>query len=230
MEYVIPVVVFHLLIPVAFFSYSFSWWGALYPANRELHASPRWELEPAITVCRAHRGFTCPKWFEYALALLGVCSFQDSPARWVLVHRVHHQYSDHQPDPHTPHVTAYWAHMGWLFVDNRELSTASAYDKYVRDLIRDPLYMWLQRAELGLCVCGSRSRNYFVGSALRGGCLWNFCGGDSGRCAMADVGRYHAHGIHVACYLGNHFLRPTCGAIVMTKPAKTVATTGCSHC
>jgi len=92
-----------------------------------------------------HRGFDCPKWFEYTLATLGVCSFQDSPARWVLVHRVHHQHSDHQPDPHTPHVSGFWSHMGWLFIDNQDLSTASAYDKYVRDLMRDKYYMWLQR-------------------------------------------------------------------------------------
>ncbi len=143
-EYVIPVVVFHLLIPVAFFSYFFSWWGVLFlPIGNYIFTSMG--IGAGYHRLLTHRGFTCPKWFEYTLALLGVCSFQDSPARWVLVHRVHHQYSDHQPDPHTPHVTAYWAHMGWLFVDNRELSTASAYDKYVRDLIRDPLYMWLQR-------------------------------------------------------------------------------------
>jgi stearoyl-CoA desaturase (delta-9 desaturase) len=92
-----------------------------------------------------HRGFKCPKWFEYLLASLGVCSFQDSPARWVLVHRVHHQHSDHQPDPHTPRVSAFWAHMGWLFIDNRDLSTSAAYERYAKDLMRDPFYFWLQR-------------------------------------------------------------------------------------
>jgi stearoyl-CoA desaturase (delta-9 desaturase) len=35
--------------------------------------------------------------------------------------------------------------MGWMFVDNANLSNASAYDKYVRDLMRDKYYMWLQR-------------------------------------------------------------------------------------
>ena len=35
--------------------------------------------------------------------------------------------------------------MGWLFIDNQDLSTASAYDKYVRDLMKDKYYMWLQR-------------------------------------------------------------------------------------
>ena len=143
-EYVIPVAFFHLLIPVAFLSYFFSWWGVLFlPIGNYIFTSMG--IGAGYHRLLTHRGFSCPKWFEYTLAILGVCSFQDSPSRWVLVHRVHHQHSDHRPDPHTPHVTAYWAHMGWLFVDNRELSTAAAYDKYVRDLMRDPLYLWLMR-------------------------------------------------------------------------------------
>jgi stearoyl-CoA desaturase (delta-9 desaturase) len=143
-EYVIPVIAMHLLIPVAFLSYFFSWWGVLFlPIGNYLFTSLG--IGAGYHRLLTHQGFECPKWFEYTLALLGVCSFQDSPARWVLVHRVHHQYSDQQPDPHTPRVSAFWAHVGWLFVDNRELSTAAAYDRYARDVIRDPLYLWLQK-------------------------------------------------------------------------------------
>ncbi len=143
-EYVIPVIVFHLMIPLAFLPGLFSWWGVLFlPIGNYIFTSLG--IGAGYHRLLTHRGFKCPRWFEYTLAMLGVCSFQDSPARWVLVHRLHHQHSDHQPDPHTPRVSAWWAHMGWLFVDNRELSRASAYDKYVRDLMRDPLYMWLQK-------------------------------------------------------------------------------------
>lgn len=143
-SYVIPVLAFHLLIPLAFIPYFFSWWGVLFlPIGNYIFTSIG--IGAGYHRLLTHRGFDCPKWFEYTLATLGVCSFQDSPSRWVLVHRVHHQHSDHQPDPHTPHVSGYWSHMGWLFVDNRDLSTASAYDKYCRDLIRDPYYLWLQR-------------------------------------------------------------------------------------
>ena len=109
-EYVIPVVAFHLLIPVAFFSY-FSWWGlAFLPIGNYIFTSMG--IGAGYHRLLTHRGFDCPKWFEYLLATLGVCSLQDSPARWVLVHRVHHQHSDHQPDPHTPKVSAFWSHMG----------------------------------------------------------------------------------------------------------------------
>jgi fatty-acid desaturase len=41
-------------------------------------------------------------------------SLQDSPARWVMVHRMHHQHSDKQPDPHSPLVNWFWGHVGWL--------------------------------------------------------------------------------------------------------------------
>ncbi len=143
-EYIIPVIIFHLLIPVAFFSYFFSWWGLLFlPVGNYIFTSMG--IGAGYHRLLTHRGCACPKWFEHTLALLGVCSFQDSPARWVLVHRVHHQHSDHRPDPHTPRVSAYWAHMGWMFIDNRALSSVSAYDKYVRDLMQDKLYRWLQK-------------------------------------------------------------------------------------
>lgn len=143
-SYLLPVIFFHLLLPLAFLPYFFSWWGLLFlPIGNYIFTSMG--IGAGYHRLLTHRGFDCPKWFEYTLATLGVCSFQDSPARWVLVHRVHHQHSDHQPDPHTPHVSGYWSHMGWLFIDNRDLSTAGAYDKYVRDLMRDKYYMWLQR-------------------------------------------------------------------------------------
>lgn len=143
-EYVIPVIVFHLMIPLAFLPGMFSWWGVLFlPVGNYLFTSLG--IGAGYHRLLTHRGFKCPRWLEYLLATLGVCSFQDSPARWVLVHRVHHQHSDHQPDPHTPRVSGWWAHVGWLFIDNRELSTGLAYDRYVRDLMRDPYYLWLQR-------------------------------------------------------------------------------------
>jgi stearoyl-CoA desaturase (delta-9 desaturase) len=92
-----------------------------------------------------HRGFTCPKWFEYLLALLGVCCLQDTPARWVAIHRKHHQHSDEHPDPHSPLVSFLWGHFAWLMVENRKLTNADFYDHYARDLLRDPFYLRLER-------------------------------------------------------------------------------------
>ena len=89
-SYLIPVVLFHLLIPYILFNY-FSWWGLLFlPIGNYIFTSMG--IGAGYHRLLTHRGFDCPKWFEYTLATLGVCSFQDSPARWVLVHRVHHQH------------------------------------------------------------------------------------------------------------------------------------------
>src|SRR5262249_7839921 len=51
-----------------------------------------------------HRSFKCPLWLEHALCVLGACCLQDTPARWVGVHRLHHQHGDEPPDPHSPLV------------------------------------------------------------------------------------------------------------------------------
>jgi fatty-acid desaturase len=143
-EYLIPVVAFHAMIPLAFTGYLFSWWGLLFlPIGNYLFTSLG--IGAGYHRLLTHRGFRCSRWLEHTLATLGVCSLQDSPARWVLVHRLHHQHSDQQPDPHTPRVSAFWSHMGWLFVDNRELCSPASYDRYVRDIITDPYYMWLLR-------------------------------------------------------------------------------------
>ena len=38
--------------------------------------------------------------------------------------------------------------MGWLFIVNSQFEQAPAYEKYVRDLLRDPFYRALERNEL----------------------------------------------------------------------------------
>ena len=48
-----------------------------------------------------HRSLACPKRLEHTLAIPGVCSMQDAPARWVAVHRRHHEHADRQEDPHS---------------------------------------------------------------------------------------------------------------------------------
>src|SRR5438034_3667548 len=92
-----------------------------------------------------HRGFTCPRWLEHGLAILGVCCLQDTPARWVAVHRLHHQNSDDQEDPHSPLVSFFWSHFGWLMVTNQELQRLTMYERYSRDILRDRFYLNMER-------------------------------------------------------------------------------------
>ncbi len=200
--YVIPVILLHLLVPLAFFSYFFSWWGLLFlPIGNYIFTSMG--IGAGYHRLLTHRGFDCPKWFEYTLATLGVCSFQDSPARWVLVHRVHHQHSDHQPDPHTPRVSAFWSHMGWMFVDNTELSTVSAYDRYCRDLMRDPYYMWLQRGFNWVWVYVAHAIVLLI-AGIGLAFLFTDPGGRVTICdAVFLLDRFDADGLYLACNVGN---------------------------
>jgi fatty-acid desaturase len=93
----------------------------------------------------AHRSFKCPLWLEHLFAILAVWCVEDTPARWVATHRMHHHRSDERPDPHSPLVNLFWSHMGWLFLENTELQRHVAYDRYARDIVRDKFYRFIER-------------------------------------------------------------------------------------
>ncbi|MFM9170492.1 MAG: acyl-CoA desaturase [Phycisphaerales bacterium] len=93
----------------------------------------------------AHRSFRTPLWFEHALVVGALCCLEDSPARWIATHRMHHAHSDEERDPHTPLVTFLWGHMWWLLVRNGDLHHRSSYERYARDVLRDPFYMWIEK-------------------------------------------------------------------------------------
>ena len=141
---VIVLVVFHALLPAALIPDLFSWTGvALVFLGNYVFGSLGVNL--GYHRLLTHRGFRCPKWLEYTLAVLGICSLQDSPARWVAIHRMHHQHSDDQPDPHSPLVSFLWGHFGWLLLKNRTLRKRETMARYARDLLQDPFYAWLER-------------------------------------------------------------------------------------
>ena len=128
-----------------------------------------------------HRGFTSPKWFEHILATLGMCNLQDSPARWVAIHRMHHQHSDKQPDPHSPFVSFLWGHVGWVVCRHKSLDRTIHYERYVRDLLRDPFYLKLERRggwffvflAHGIVITATGAVvGFFMGDTLRYAASW----------------------------------------------------------
>jgi fatty-acid desaturase len=56
-----------------------------------------------------HRGYRVPRLLEYFLTACGCLALEGGPIFWVATHRVHHQNSDHEGDPHTPHDGTWWA-------------------------------------------------------------------------------------------------------------------------
>ena len=151
---------FHLLLPLAFLDEYFSWTGvALVFLGNYVFGS----LGVNIGFHRllTHRGFECPKWLEHGFALLGVCTLQDSPGRWVAIHRMHHQHADEPPDPHSPLVSFFWGHLGWLIVENRSLNSQILYEKYARDIFQDRFYLQLHRKQLWLWIYAAHAAIIF---------------------------------------------------------------------
>ncbi|MGB0598362.1 MAG: acyl-CoA desaturase [Rubripirellula sp.] len=145
-KYAIVLALVHLFAVAAVLPYFFTWSGLILAiAGHFLFGM--FGITIGYHRLLTHRGFTCPKWLEHTLAVLGICNLQDSPARWVAIHRMHHQHSDHQPDPHTPLVGFLWGHVGWVICRHRDLDRTSHYERYVRDLLRDPFYLKLERGD-----------------------------------------------------------------------------------
>ena len=110
--YVGTVVTIHLAALAAFIPWLFSWTGVALA----ILGVPFYGMGITLGYHRllAHRSLTVPKWLEHGFALFAQCSLQDTPAKWVTVHRMHHAFSDEQPDPHSPLVNFFWSHFEWL--------------------------------------------------------------------------------------------------------------------
>jgi len=167
----------HVLALLAFVPWLFSWTGVIL-AGLGCYVFGTLGINLCYHRLLTHRGFACPKWLEHTFATLGVCCLQDSPARWVAIHRLHHQHSDDQPDPHSPLVSFYWGHMGWLFVENQELQRLPMYERYSRDLLRDPFYLKLVRKRMWVWVNFMHwAVFYFAGVAIGWLTTGEFLGG-----------------------------------------------------
>jgi stearoyl-CoA desaturase (delta-9 desaturase) len=158
--YLVVIGGFHLLLPLAFLPQYFSWWYVLLllPGN---YVFGSLGINLAYHRILTHRSLETPRWLERLVTLFGVCSLQGSPLRWVTIHRIHHQFSDEQEDPHSPLVTFLWGHMSWLFLVNTQLERLSTYERYAPDLLEDPFQRWLHRRYTWLYV-------YFAHAALLG--------------------------------------------------------------
>ena len=92
-----------------------------------------------------HRAFDSSRVFRGIAAALGSMAVQGSVITWVADHRKHHAFTDHEGDPHSPHLSGpgFWggvrglwhAHMGWLF----ESVGAAERERFAPDLVKDRL-------------------------------------------------------------------------------------------
>jgi len=97
-----------------------------------------------------HRAFKTTRPIKLILGILGSMAVEGQLLKWVAVHRRHHQCSDTQDDPHSPHVYGHgflamvrglWhAHVGWMFQPD-----APGLDRYIDDLVPDRMLRAVSR-------------------------------------------------------------------------------------
>ncbi len=94
-----------------------------------------------------HRSFECGPVLRVILLFAGSIAVQGNMLRWVAMHREHHQHSDEEGDPHSPHLGSgrfallrglWHSHVGWLLY-HKPIDL----QKFVPDLLADPLICWV---------------------------------------------------------------------------------------
>lgn len=109
-----------------------------------------------------HKSFRTNRAVTAVLGVLGSMALEGPILAWVATHRQHHQHSDRDDDPHSPHGHGeglrgflhglLHAHFGWLLLGEK-----SDLDRYVPDLLSDPLVRTISRlfvlwVALGLAI------------------------------------------------------------------------------
>ncbi len=142
-EYLLPIGAVHLLSLLAVLPSCFSWSGLVI-----MLAGPIVFGTLGINLCYhrllAHRSLAVPLWLEHTLAMLALCCLEDTPARWVANHRLHHRHSDDPEDPHSPRDGFAWSHFGWLFRRAPQRRSFAFFEKYARDILSDDFYRGLE--------------------------------------------------------------------------------------
>ena len=133
-------IVFHVMAIAAFFTFS---WRNLAVALVLHWIAVGLGISMGYHRLHTHRGFKTYKWFDYFLAICGTLTLEGGPIFWVATHRLHHQYSDEPEDPHSPRVSGFWAHLGWIIFGEAQHSDTARLARYAPDLSKDPFYRWL---------------------------------------------------------------------------------------
>lgn len=92
-----------------------------------------------------HRGYQVPRWLEYLMTFFATLALEGGPIFWVATHRLHHQLSDREGDPHTPREGGWWAHAGWLLFGQSLHAQSQALTHYAPDLGRDRFHVWMSK-------------------------------------------------------------------------------------
>jgi len=148
-------VAFHILAVVAIF---YTTWQAVVVAFVLHWACIGWGIGMGYHRLHTHRSYETPKAIEYFFAVCATMTLQGGPIFWTACHRIHHQYSDCDGDPHTPRDGRWWSHMLWVMFGDPMNADTAVMGKYAPDLMKDRFYRvlskwhWVPLVLLGLVL------------------------------------------------------------------------------
>jgi len=109
--------------------YSFIWW--LFLSSAVISAGYHRYF--------SHRSFKAPVWYEYLVLILGPLSGSGSALGWVGVHRMHHNHSDTEKDPHSPKYQPMWRVLTSTF------KVPAIRPRHITDLLKNKRVLWFHR-------------------------------------------------------------------------------------
>ncbi|MBI2826119.1 MAG: fatty acid desaturase [Planctomycetia bacterium] len=98
--------------------------------------------------CLTHGSFSSYQWVRRTLAFIGGLAGEGPATMWVAVHRKHHEFSDHEGDPHSPREGFWWSHMVWLAPNRGRENQKQLIERYAPDLLKDPVMPFLDKTFL----------------------------------------------------------------------------------
>ncbi|MGZ4732919.1 MAG: acyl-CoA desaturase [Terriglobales bacterium] len=133
---------FHIGAVAALFFFT---WKALFVAAFLWWVSGSLGIGMSYHRLLTHRGYKTPKWVEYFLTVCATLALEGGPNFWVATHRIHHQFSDQDGDPHSPRDGKWWSHMGWILTGKSMHHDTSTLARYVPDLAKDKFHVWITK-------------------------------------------------------------------------------------
>jgi stearoyl-CoA desaturase (delta-9 desaturase) len=143
-------------------------------------------LTASIGVCLgyhrylAHRSMKLRKPAEFFTMMCGTISGEGTPFMWSATHRLHHNRSDQEGDPHSPLDGSFWSHLLWLFVRHSPEHSDRLYKRYIPELLDRPMLKFFERTQ-GFWLLGTGLLLGGIGLATGGlfgaisMILWGFC-------------------------------------------------------
>jgi len=86
-----------------------------------------------------HKSFETSRPLKALFLIMGCMACEGNPIIWASTHIKHHAHSDQDDDPHSPLVSLWHAHTGWIF---HEIADPEIYGSW---LSKDSVVVWVDR-------------------------------------------------------------------------------------